>query len=52
MKAADGYHDIEDTFAKVKILLEHGADVNTKNELGKLNTINFTIFIYTSIYIY
>ncbi len=31
-----------DKAAIVKILLEHGADVNTKDEYGKLNTIIVT----------
>ena len=35
-----------DKAATVKILLEHGADVNTKDELGKLHTIVVTFFIY------
>ena len=34
----------------VKILLEHGADVNTKDKDGKLHTIIVTIFIYPSVY--
>ena len=40
--------------ATVKILLEHGADVNAKDEEGKLYTIIITIypFIYISGHIY
>ena len=34
----------------VKILLEHGAEVNTKDKYGKLHTIIVTIFIYPSVY--
>ena len=34
----------------VKILLEHGADINTKDKDGKLHTIIVTIFIYPSVY--
>ena len=40
-----------DKAATVKILLEHGADVNTKDDYGKLQTIIVTLFIYQSIYI-
>ena len=36
----------------VKILLEHGAIVNTRDVLGKLHTIIVTLFIYQSLYIY
>ena len=35
---------------KVRILLEHGAEVNTKDKYGKLHTIIVTIFIYPSVY--
>ena len=36
----------------VKILLEHGADTNAKDEQGKLHAIIFTISIHPSIYLY
>ena len=36
----------------VRILLEHGADVNSKDENGELNTIIFTISIYPSIHLF
>ena len=36
----------------VRILLEHGADVNTKNIHGELHTIIVTISIYPSILLY
>ena len=40
----------------VRILLEHGADVNTKSDLGELHSIVVTLSnyspIYISIYIY
>ena len=39
------------TAATVKILLEHGADVNAKDEQGKLHTIIVTISIHPSIYL-
>ena len=39
-------------FDIVKILLEHGAIVNTRDVLGKLHTIIVTLFIYQSLYIY
>ena len=39
------------TAATMKILLEHGADVNAKDENGELHTIIFTIFIYSSIHL-
>ena len=34
----------------VRILLEHGADINAKDKSGKLHTINVTISIYLYIY--
>ena len=40
---------------KVRILLEHGADVNTKSSRGELHftvTIILTISIHPSIYLY
>ena len=46
MKAAEmGYTK------SVRILLEHGADVNSKDESGELYTIIVTISIYPPIYI-
>ncbi len=36
----------------VRILLEHGADINTKNEHGKFHTSIVTISIYPFIYIF
>ena len=36
----------------VKILLEHGAAVNTKDKDGKLHTIIVTISIHLSVYIF
>ena len=47
MKAAE--YDNTDT---VRILLEHGADVNTKNNWGELHTIILTISIHPSINLY
>ena len=35
--------------ATVRILLEHGADINTKNEHGKFHSSIVTISIYPSI---
>ena len=47
MKAAQmGYIE------SVRILLEHGADVNSKDESGKLYTIIVTISIYSFIHLY
>ena len=37
---------------KVRILLEHGAEVNTKDKDGKLYTIIVTISIHLSVYIF
>ena len=54
MRAAGFSYDEALEFAKaatVKILLEHGADVNAKDEHGKLHTIIFTISIHPSIYL-
>ena len=36
----------------IEILLEHGADVNAKDEQGKLHTIIVTMSIYPSICIH
>ena len=36
----------------VRILLEHGADVNTKSSRGESHTIILTISIHPSIYLY
>ncbi len=53
MKAAGLISDWEeeefDKLALVKNLLEHGADVNTKNIVGELHTIIFIISIHSSI---
>ena len=35
-----------DEVATAKILLEHGADVHAKDEIGKLHTIKMTLSIY------
>ena len=37
---------------RVRILLEHGADVNTKDERGKLHTLSQYLSNHPSIYIY
>ena len=36
----------------VRILLEHGADINAKDEDGELHTISQYLFIHLSVYIY
>ena len=36
----------------VRIILEHGADINAKNEHGKLHTITLTISICSCISFY
>ena len=46
LAAQNGFIDV------VRILLEHGADVNTKDEIGELHSIIVTISsILSSIYI-
>ena len=49
MQAINYYYGIGDETASVRILLEHGADVNTKDGDGELHTIIITIVFYTSI---
>ena len=49
MSAAINYEGNTDT---VRILLEHGADINAKDEDGELHTISQHLFIHLSVYIY
>ena len=51
MQAINYYYGIGDETATVRILLEHGADVNTKDGDGELHTIIVTIVFYPSFYI-
>ena len=54
MLAAQFYYDgtVDDNTDTIGILLEHGANINAKDEQGKLHTVFVTMSIYPYISIH